>query len=142
MDEINPYATPRSTLRSDSAAPAGKPRGYGWYKRFSLAYGLLAMVVCLLFVSEQARASPLWGVIPLVLLAPLISYLLVANRLRRLSYSWLPLHLIGVCLLFGLFVDRDDPQDRVKATVFLFLATASLLSWLSSLYFHWRLGKK
>lgn len=143
MDEINPYAAPRSALRADTPHVAGRPPGYAWYKWCSLVYGALFLMLSLAFLYQRSGTRSLVDLLMLlIILAPLISFLLVAARSSRLFYAWLSLHLLGLLMLVAFGVERVDPADGLKAAVILFMIGSSLLSWLASLYFHWRLGKK
>ncbi|MDG9923151.1 MULTISPECIES: hypothetical protein [unclassified Pseudomonas] len=143
MDEINPYATPGSALRSDAPAARGKPRGYGWYKWCSLVYGALALLTALIaWVSKALNLAPMSLVVTTIILAPLISYLLIAKRARVLIYLWLPLHLLGALMLLAFGFDKISEASNLRAGIILFMVGSNLLSWLASLYFHWRLGKK
>lgn len=143
MDEINPYTPPGSSLRVEVPSAAGRPIGYGCYKWCSLVYGGLIVALGLTFMYRQIIALSVIGmVVVLVILAPVISYLLVAARASRLFYAWLSLHLLGLLMLVAFGVERVDSADGFKAGISLFMIGSSLLSWLTSLYFHWRLGNK
>ncbi|WP_137973600.1 hypothetical protein [Pseudomonas sp. F(2018)] len=87
MDEINPYAAPTSGF-ADVALVSPRPFGYGMYKWCSLIYGV-GFTIIGFFVAARGGldASFLGMVVASVVLAPSISYLLVATRSRRLFYS-------------------------------------------------------
>jgi hypothetical protein len=143
MDEINPYATPGSSLHSDASAMPGRPRGYGWYKWCSLIYGLLFIAMGLATAARHGLdLSVVTLVAMLIILAPLISYLLVAARWWRLFYAWISLHLLVSLLLTTFGFERASTKEGFEWGFILFVAGSNLLCWLAGLYFHWRLGKK
>lgn len=139
MDEINPYATPLSGQDAKPPRPS-PPRGYRFYKWLSLGYSsLMGLLSGALLVRESEYSSGAAVVILTIINAPLVSYLLVAGRWRRLFYSWSSLQLLGVLALVAFAVDRLQPGD----TFGLFLAGlfigANATSLLASVYFTWRL---
>ncbi|MEK1905349.1 MAG: hypothetical protein AAAB13_06185 [Pseudomonas sp.] len=140
MDEINPYAAPGSALRPDAPVAHGRPFGYDGYKWCSLVYGALFVIICLVFMYQRGPAVSVFGTVALlIILSPLISYLLVAARSPRLFYAWLSMHLVGLLILVAFGIERMDSADGFKLGLTVFMISASLLSWLASLYFHWRL---
>lgn len=143
MGEVNPYVTPGSALIEQVAVPMARPRGYRVYKWCSLIYGVLFAMVCVALVYQQILSVSVVGVLMLLMiLAPLISFLLLAARTRRLLYAWLPMHLMGLLVLLGLGVESLGEVDRFKTGFTAFMIVCSALSWFASLYFQWRLGNK
>jgi hypothetical protein len=143
MDEINPYATPGSVLHAEAAPARKRPLGYGLYKWCSLIYGALFVLVGFVAViQEKLELSWIGLVLAIVVITPLLSYVLVAGKSRRLFYAWLPLHLLSLLVLVSFGIVRVQPGEAFKAGFTLFMIVANGMSWLSSLYFHWRLGKK
>ena len=142
MDEINPYAAPGSALYIETAHAFGKPLGYGLYKWINWAYGALAVLVFVLFFIQKAPVLSLALTTGVMVFAPLISYLLVAARWRWVFYGWLLVHLVCVCVMAAITAEWSEAKSASRVTVAMFLSVFNMLSWLSSLYFHWRLGKK
>ena len=142
MDEINPYATPGSALHVETVLAQGKPLGYGFYKWINWAYGALAVLVYMLFFIQKAPVLSLALVTGVMVFAPLVSYLLVAARWRWVFYGWLLVHLIYVCVMAVATAEWSETKSASRFTVAMFLSVFNTLSWLSGLYFHWRLGKK